>query len=155
MTDDWGETYSSVSLRAQEARKAGIPVHLSQAEAKTLGIDSMAFGVPAIIDGKPDYVAALARARDTECRCRAAIWMKNRRSGVWYEWDTCTDDPGHGGDHEIKDDQGWPSFQPWEDGATGIHEMNNYNYGDVIRTEWRAEPSPWTEPELVAWRSIK
>lgn len=148
---DWGKTWADIASRAQEARKAGIPVHLSQDEAKTLGVDEFAFGVPTVIDGRPDYVAALVRARDTECRCRAAVWMKNRRSGEWYEWDTCTDDPGHDGPHAIRDYEGWQSFHDWQDGDSGIDESN---YGAVIRTEWRAEPSPWTEPELVAWRSI-
>lgn len=106
----------------------------------------------AVLREKPDYRAALIRSRNTGCRCDAAIWMKNRLSGEWYEWDACTDDPGHDSPHAIRDEAGCMSFHPWRDGDSGVDEMEHY--GTVIRTEWRSEPSPWTPAELAAWAAI-
>jgi len=92
----------------------------------------------------------LAVAKRTLGACYAAVWMKNRRSGEWYEWSTCSLDPGHAGPHQIWSDRDSAFFwHPWNDSDSGTHE--DRNYGEVFRTEWRAEPSPWTTSTVVLW----
>lgn len=96
-----------------------------------------------------EALAALARAKQTHGECAAAVWMKNRLSGEWYKWDTCSEDPGHDGPHLISDEDGNPWWHPWNDGDSGIDEQRNY--GELIRTEWRTELSPWTISEAALW----
>ena len=95
--------------------------------------------------------AALARAKQTGGECQAAVWMKNRRTFEWYEWSTCSQDPGHDGPHQLWDDDGNTWWHPWIDGDSGINEMRNYD--EIIQTEWRSQPSPWTSAEIALWNA--
>lgn len=97
----------------------------------------------------------LARAKQTEGECHAAVWMKRRGGGgEWYKWSTCSLDPGHDGSHVIWSERDSSEFwHPWNDGDEGIQE--DKNYGELIRTEWRTEPSPWTAAEIAQLNDVE
>jgi hypothetical protein len=89
----------------------------------------------------------LRRMLETDGCCYASIWLRNRKTGAWYCWDFCNDQPGHELPHSVRSARDGQTWATWGPGCplSSIVDL----------TDAEARPSPWTPDEIVILRGVR
>lgn len=95
--------------------------------------------------------AALARVLETGGHCGAELWLRNRKSGEWYRWEICNDDPGHEGRHSVWSERYMDHWCYWTDEGETEFVYNE----DMAEVEKRFAPSPWSSEDIATVKAVR
>ncbi len=99
--------------------------------------------------GSEALAAAFRRYIETSGACGAWLRLADRDTGEFYDWDSCTLDPGHKGPHEIIDEETAGTWAVW--GAGHLPKLtDNRGYAGTFETP----ESSWTADELAALATV-